>query len=388
MTNCNVCSQAIKQPIYVSKGDISITSLNQIFLQKTEVFFCENCGHLQTNEIGNLEDYYDQNYKIFISDDDEDLLYKIVDGRKVFRLEHQSAVFLEKIKIPQNAVILDYGCAKSAAFKKLLEVRPDITPHLFDVSEAYIPFWEKFVDPNNWATYSPKAEWVEKFDVVSSFFSLEHVANPHQMVSTIKSLLKPGGQFFCIVPNVFSNTADFIVLDHVNHFSESSFRFLLEVIGFDNVTIDSDAHDGAIVAVGIKPLGDQDSQKAPQLDRHEVSSTYDKVSELARYWSAISDSVRDFETHHAENSRVAIYGSGFYGTFIATCLRSLDKVECFVDQSQFRQGKTLFDKPIVAPENLDPSINTIYVGLNPRIARNAIDQIENWRSYKHEYFYL
>src|SRR3712207_9139150 len=65
--------------------------------------------------------------------------YKVVDGKKIFRLEHQAATLLRKLQIPQGARILDYGCAKGASIRSVLTVRPDIAAYLFDVSEAYRP---------------------------------------------------------------------------------------------------------------------------------------------------------------------------------------------------------------------------------------------------------
>ena len=37
------------------------------------------------------------------------------------------------------------------------------------------------------------------------------------------------------------------------------------------------------------------------------------------------------------------------------------------------------DKPILDPRDLDESIRTVYVGLNPRSARTIIRDIDAWR---------
>ena len=54
MVKCNVCQRSIENPLYVSENNLSITSLCEIYPQETEVFFCNNCGHLQTTEINNI----------------------------------------------------------------------------------------------------------------------------------------------------------------------------------------------------------------------------------------------------------------------------------------------------------------------------------------------
>ena len=53
-------------------------------------------------------------------------------------------------------------------------------------------------------------------DLISSFFTLEHVSSPNNFISQIYPLLKEGGIFYCVVPNIYKNFADLIVADHIN----------------------------------------------------------------------------------------------------------------------------------------------------------------------------
>lgn len=387
MVKCNVCQRSIENPLYVSENNLSITSLCEIYPQETEVFFCHHCGHLQTTEINNIAEYYDQTYKILIDTEEEDQLYKVIESKKIFRIDHQVQVLLEKITLPENSLMLDYGCAKSATLKKMVQNRPDIIPHLFDISEMYIPFWEKFAKPENWSTYSLKPEWHEYFDLVTSFFSLEHVVDPRAMLCKIQELLKPGSFFYCIVPNIYTNTADFVVLDHVNHFSETSLQFLLEDIGFQSIIIDADAHYGSFVIVAQKPHLPVKTS-FPLVVKQNVEAIYTKAMEMANYWEVISNKVTEFEEEHKNAKQSAIYGSGFYGTFIATCLKDLDSVKYFIDQNPYRQGKSLFGKPIIAPSELSDEIQVIYVGLNPQTASSSIESIDCWKERNHLYFNL
>jgi SAM-dependent methyltransferase len=385
---CNICNHQLVTPIFSSKENISITSLCEVYPQKTEVFFCENCGHLQTTPLIDIEKYYDLSYKILIDTEEEDQLYQAIDGQKKYRIDHQLETLLNKVVVPQNAQILDYGCAKSATFKKLVQIRTDLTPHLFDVSEMYIPFWEKFVQPDNWATYIVKPEWEEYFDLVTSFFALEHVAKPEEMLIAIDRLLKPGGVFYGIVPNTYTNIADFVVIDHVNHFSESSLEFLLKNTGFESIDIDTESHNGAFVVTAKKKSTNRSSQLENWSSQDAIANLEQQANLIAEYWHNITAKVRNFESEHHDSQSVAIYGSGFYGTLIATCLKNLDRVECFVDLSPYRQGKYLLEKPIVSPQELSRSIELVYVGLNPQIGSHSIAGIDDWGGYRHKYFYL
>lgn len=384
MANCNICDSSLVAPVYLSSGDISVTSLCELHAGKTEVFFCTNCGHIQTTEMPDVEEYYDQAYKIMINDEEEDQIYKVVNGNRTYRIDHQVSTIQKLLEIPKNAEILDYGCAKSSTMRKLVLARPDITPFLYDVSEMYLPFWERFTPPENRATYTIPKEWHDKFKIVTSFFALEHVTRPRDMLCQIRELLREGGIFYGIVPDTFRNIADFVVLDHVNHFSPFSARYLLEDAGFADIRIDTESHDGAMIIIATK--SDQQT-KANTPAENEIGELQTRVQKIADYWNDIKNKIHKFEMKTGD-LRSAIYGSGFYGTYITTCLEDTDKVSCYIDQSPWRQGMSLLGKPVISPASLPEDIHYIYVGLRPEIARDNIDEIQEFRNKDLEYFYL
>ena len=383
MKSCNVCHGNIDGPVYRSAREVAITSLCEVRNTRIEVLFCRSCGHLQTECLSDLSSYYDQDYKILIDSEDEDQLYAVIDGVKVFRADHQVSTLVRKVKIPDGAKVLDYGCAKSSTLQRLLRLRPDLEPHVFDVSQMYLTFWHAFVPHANIATYAPKAEWAGRFDLVTSFFALEHVEAPSDLVKTVFGLLRPKGQFYCIVPNVYANKADFVVADHVNHFSAGSLLHLLYAAGFSTVSVDEGAHQSAWVVVATK--GDPDigaMERGEPLDALEG-----KVTEMVDYWQSFSERVEIFEVQHREVPRFAIYGSGFYGTFIASCLKDSSKLDCFLDQNPHRQRQQLLGKPILPPEQLPSDITVVFVGLNPRVSREGIQSVSAWQGKPHQYFF-
>jgi len=320
----------------------------------------------------NIEEYYSEDYKILIDSEEEDQIVSFPDGSRAFRFELQVKTIFDKINIPKNARILDYGCAKSTTLKKMCEYRKDITPYLFDVSENYIPFWSKFVESDHWSIFEPKSEWQSHFDVITSFFSLEHVSKPVDMMSNIHALLKDDGYFYCIVPNTFTNTADFVVADHVNHFSAPSLHALLTSAGFEVIEIDERVHYGAFVIVAKKSNAAVVDGRFPLTDKLS-----DEVMAISQYWMGLSQKIKHFEQlNDQEDAVVAIYGSGFYGTFIASCLSDFENVKVFIDQNPFRQGMQLLGKVIVSPEQAPDDLQLIYVGLNPSIARKSIESVD------------
>lgn len=383
MPECRVCQADLAAPVFRSTGATSVTSMCELVPRETTVYYCTACGHLQTEALNDLGIYYDEHYRISLASDDEDQLYQVDANSRTFRTDHQANTLLRKVNIPAGALVLDFGCAKGTTMKRVVSNRPDIVPHLFDVSAMYTPYWESFAQLENCATYKPKPAWLGRFDLVTSFFVLEHVADLRQELATIHALLREGGRFYCIVPDVLANIADFVVVDHISHFSEASLTRALQLSGFTLVEVDRAAHIGAIVAISRKSEPSHSAGTAP----YPHSEQADEVSSIAMYWNGFADRVRQFEDA-SPNESAAIYGSGFYGTFIASCLRDVKQIWCFMDQSPFQQGKTILDRPVVSPDDLPNDVRRVYVGLNPSYARTEIERVESLRNRKLEYFYL
>ncbi len=366
MDACNICNEPLGAPVYESARPVSITSLCQVLEGPTRVWHCASCDHTQTAPLPALEKFYAEDYHILTASEEEDQLYAVHEGQKIFRTKHQVTTLLEKLDLPPNAQVLDYGCGKAATLKALHARRDDIAPHVFDVGEQYRDFWNAFVPAENQAVNKVPAEWAGRFDAVISFFALEHVAAPKAFVAEAHRLLRDGGTFYFLVPNVFTNTADLVVADHVNHFSENSLHRLLADAGFAVREIDSAAHNSAWVVVAEKC--DADGIEPT------TNSVADAVIEMAEYWQEFGNRVRAFE--NASNGEAAIYGAGFYGTYIHACLERPEAVKCFLDQNPHRQKQILLEKPILAPEVLSKTVRRLYVGLNPRVAREELAAME------------
>lgn len=360
--HCNVCETPLSASIYDAHSEQSLTSLCQLYPANTQVWFCESCGHILSNALQQTEQYYASDYKILLNHDDEDQIYEVINDDVIYRTDHQLKVLNGKLNLQNGQKVLDYGCAKATMAKKLLAQMPSLEFHFFDVSEMYRGYWEQLTAPENCAVNHTPAQWSERFDLITSCFSLEHIPDLRQSAHHIASLLKEDGVFYAIVPDTFGNVADFVVVDHVNHFTPHSMIRLLQDAGFTAIDIDDQSHRGALVIVARK-RGDC-NQLSPLLDLKS------KVQDLAKFWSGLDEQIALAETAHSGSA--AIYGSGFYGAFIYSHLKNSSAIQVFLDKSPFQQGRELFGVPIIAPAELPVAIKTLYVGLNPEIARQVI----------------
>jgi len=384
MLKSTLSGNVIKKPLYSSNNNQSITSLGQIYSGETVVYLDKSIGHIQTKEIEGIERYYDEDYHFFDQSEEDDILYSVVDGKKVFRQEYQVNTLVAKIPFYSGMNVLDYGCAKGTVMKRLMGLKADIKVHLYDVSRMYESLWARFIPASQYSSYQVKNEWQGCFDVITSFFAFEHMPDPLKELAVIKKLLQDDGLVYIVVPNVFENPADFIVSDHVHHYSPLSLRYMFAKAGFETIEIDDQVHFAAFVAIA-KKLPDYKldySSEDVQLDL--VNQAYEG---MASYWLNIQDKIRCFEEVNLQSCS-AIYGAGVYGNFIAANLQGLVRVDCFVDQNPLLQGTKLLDRDVVLPENLPEGVDTIYVGLNPNIAEKVISDISVWKQRNLRFLFL
>jgi SAM-dependent methyltransferase len=375
---CNACGSEAGRPIFESANTHALTSLCQIVRGTTSVWFCRDCSHLFGQSMPELDRFYETEYKISVDHEDEDQVYGIEDGKVLFRTDHQVRVLLDFVPRKPGMRILDYGCAKGAVPKKLRSLQLDLQIYLFDVSEMYRPYWNKLVPAQNTAVKETPRQWENSFDLVTSFFALEHIPELRRTLAHIHSLIAMDGYLYGIVPDTFGNVADFVVIDHVNHFTKASLHRLLAASGFGDILIDEERHRGALVFRARKG--------GPKRDSPELGQYHQRSRGLAAYWNEIESKLLAQELTTVGTA--AIYGAGFYGTYILTNLRHPERVAYFLDQNPFLLGKKLHGKPVIDPNTLSADIRTVYVGLNPAIARAAIAAIPGFENAELVFNYL
>jgi hypothetical protein len=229
--------------------------------------------------------------------------------------------------------------------------------------------------------------WQGYFDVVTSFFSMEHMVQPEVSVRKMASMLKPGGALYCIVPNVATNVADFIVLDHVNHFSASSLAYLLSGAGLVVESIDDTAHRGAFVVVA-RRVNKAEPMGLPAEFSHDVQDWLSRFQGMASFWSNAAERVRSQESQLPPDAETAIYGAGFYGAFVVSCLKEPKRVVCHLDQNVYLQGRELNGRPIFLPAQLPVHIQNVWVGLNPTHARQIVSQVDAFKARSMSFLFL
>jgi SAM-dependent methyltransferase len=357
---CRLCRSALGDPA-LDLAAPAMTSANETIDVPTLIYICDVCGHVQSPEPADLAAYYDTTYRISLESEDHDQLYEMRDGAPVFRTDRQAEVVLEKTALPHGARVLDYGAAKAQTLRKVLARRPDLSPHVFDVSDDYRPFWAAWLKPDSTASYSVPGAWRGRFDLVTSHYVLEHVADPLGALRALASLLAPAGRIFFSVPDWTQNTGDLLVADHVNHFTAASIRRLAQEAGLAIDDLDSKALPSAF-AVTCR------AGETAAVSKSEIATTAAHARATAVAFATACDRLgRVFQANAGRAT--AVYGAGFYGAFLLARMSGRVKALCCLDNNRHLWGKTLFDVPVAAPDELPASVEVVYVGLNPARAR-------------------
>lgn len=367
MTSCRVCSMPIAAASYEASAP-ALTSMMAFIDIPTLVYVCDGCGHAQCADLPDIDSFYDTTYRISLESDDHDQIFAVAaDGSPIYRTDHQAAIGLRLLDLPQGASILDYGAGKATTLRKMCTARQDLHPHVFDVSRDYMPAWDGWVASEDQATYAVPETWSGRFDAIISHFVIEHVAEPVAFLKTLRGLLAPGGRLLLSMPDVAANPGDMTVADHLNHFSAASLRRALQLSGFTLETIDSDAFPGAFFAVAQR----SEEPVAIDSDPRQITAAADKAREICAFWKQATKRL-DSAAKQFAGKRAAVYGSGFYGSWICSRIDADVDFRVFLDQNPKLQGSTHFNRPVLAPVNLGRDIDVVFVGLNPLKARAAI----------------
>lgn len=392
--NCNSCGHGLSEVIYQGSANESITTMNTYLSGELRVLLCHVCGHCQTFPLNDLKSYYENDYELGRLNEEDDQLYSMSEDGPIYRAQHQATVLLQKVKIDSQTKVLDFGCGKSLTMRRVCGIIDDFKPFVYDVTDKYLGLWLDITNKENCAVNNVPGSWEEKFDIITSFYALEHIEDLRSVCRKVRSLLRDSGYFYFIVPDMIANPADFIVADHVNHFSRSSLSALMERTGFEVKEIDHSSHYGAIICLARKI--DKPKEQSIQvstttkIDEIEIDVQFmQKAYGLAEFWSNQNERLAKAISDLPKDRGIAIYGAGFYGTYLyGLATRCGRNVECFIDSNPHMIGEKNNGIAIVAPSGVSSNVGNILVGLNPSRAKGIIANTKDFTNGKYSFLYI
>ena len=154
--------------------------------------------------------------------------------------DYAAVRFVRELKLfraycPQGSV-LDVGCSSGAFLYQLRERYPGQYSVLgTDVSGAPLDYAESSGLPVVRGNFLQHDFGGQRFDAVTFWAVLEHLADPKDFLKRARELLKPGGACFILVPNMRSlairllgSRYRYIYAQHLNYFTRATLRKLAE----------------------------------------------------------------------------------------------------------------------------------------------------------------
>jgi len=223
-----------------------------------------------------------------------------------------------------------------------------------DLSEGYLENNDLFLNQNITIVNSDFNSLQDhyQFDVICFFLLFEHILNPVEFLSKVKSHLIKGGFIVLEVPNI-ANYKDFysetmMTHEHITHFDPTLIDKLLVDNGFvKNVIYEKGTSYGFSMTVAYQLL------EKPQ--RTEVKKNYGLIvtEEFNKYFSNL-DTYKTLLKEKVSNiinneQKIYVFGAGNFLNFIAELFddnQFKKSIEVIFDETKSKVGEYMLETPI------------------------------------------
>jgi SAM-dependent methyltransferase len=258
------------------------------------------------------------------------------------------------LTLREDARVLDFGCGTGSALKTFsgrhprwrlygAEIRDDARERLAQL-------------PNFVELYTCDLDAIDaRFDLVTLIHSLEHIISPVDTLIELRRLIGDDGRVFVQVPDCAITPFDFVIVDHLTHFTVESLRRLGERAGYETVA----AHD-ALLPKELSWIG-----KAVASRDRPAETPQKRMDEICAQVDWLNAQVRNSRELARSSANFGIFGTSISGTWLAGAVD--DEVDFFVDEDPQRIGREHMGRPIIAPDNVAEN-SDVFVPLIPKVA--------------------
>jgi SAM-dependent methyltransferase len=327
----------------VVRTETSVTSESKVLDAASRLAVCFHCGHVLTALDLDLARYYASSYDAVLTDGGPDEIVSLPDGSITFRTDLDYGLLRDKVlrHVTPEASIFEYGCGHGRVVSRL--VRDGFADvRAYDLGARYREGLARLIgDDRVFIGARPEGLQV---DVACSFFVLEHDADPVSAIRYLRSVVRPGGRLFLMVPNFATNAADLACADHAHHFSVSLLRGLVEALGFSVLEVDGASSPGAMVLVARNDGAEPRAYEPPPDAYAESRRAIEPFLALAARVERLPERVPDARP-------VYLYGAGFYAAYANAALRGRPVAGVF-DANPRKHGTTKLGCVVTDPSRI------------------------------------
>ncbi len=370
---CPICSNKENEILFhQSFSDFSDITL----LASYDVVACDNCGFCYADKIPpqKIFDVYYRELSKYESNSDE--LYESPYDKNRF------SVFVKYLKPfldNQRLHIAEVGCATGFLLSMIKkEGYSNLTG--IDPSPGCTAAASKHYGINVLTNTISNIELADNsVDVLILVGVLEHIRDLDDSLQKLWRILKPGGQFFIVVPDgsQYFNGQDApfqeFSVEHINFFGPGSLENLMKKNKFSKVNIAQDMIEvnyktlTPVILSIFKKETSADTTFIPDPDSKKNLATYIELSKKKD-----EDINAIIENVSAENNSIIVWGTGAQTLrlLVNSSLKNAS-IAAFVDSNPKYQGKQLNGIPVISPESLKARTEPILI--STRAYQNEIE---------------
>jgi SAM-dependent methyltransferase len=355
---CKVCATAALQEVSEFPLLPRVTSDCVIFRDGGRLLVCGECGAAQSPEdeqwLQEICEIYGSYSAYHQAGGMEQYVFDAESGAR----RPRSEVILEKLlavaDVPRSGTVLDIGCGNGWTLKAFSSQGGWRLCGL-ELSDRNLPRLQSITGFE--ALYTGEiADIPRKFEIVTMVHALEHFQAPVSALRAVGSILAPGGRLFVEVPNAAANPFDYLVADHMLHFSPASLSALAAKAGYRVDVLATDwvnrelsltATPGAAITAG---------------SRHQAADVAARIRGQIGWLRRFVDEARKAA---AAAQTFGLFGTSIAGTWLCGVLG--DAVSFFVDEDPHRIGRSHMGRPILGPAQV-PRGSVLFIALLPKIA--------------------
>jgi 2-polyprenyl-3-methyl-5-hydroxy-6-metoxy-1,4-benzoquinol methylase len=280
-------------------------------------------------------------------------------------LRPRSEVLLERLlalpAVPCSGSVLDVGCGTGGTLRAFA-ARGGWHLYGLEMDERNLPFVSNI--PGFARLYTCPAQQLDlQFDLITMVHSLEHFPEPHGFLTDLRSKFSRSGKLFIQVPNAAANPFEYVVADHMIHFTVETLTALLDRAGFTILCLSTGWVTKELSAVA--SVGSLNAAEAPT--RNFVTRVREQIAWLEMLSAA------------ARAAAGSAASFGLFGTSIAASWlwqSVADRVDFFVDEDVHRIGRTYLGRPVLSPDQAPPG-SLVFLALIPSIASEVRAKLQN-----------
>ena len=363
---CSICGSARLRRINAFDVLSRVTSDCAPFRRGGRLAVCVCCGAAQSfadeqwlaeiAEIYGKYDIYNQSSGV------EQRVLDPVGGSLRPRSELLLERLLEVSGVPLVGKVLDVGCGSGGTLKAFDQLG-NWALYGLDIDDRNLPALHAMRGFRDLYTCSP-AEVSEQFNIITLVHSLEHFPCPGETLKNLRRRLSPNGCLLIEVPNAAANPFDYVIADHLTHFTPETLAYVVRCAGFHVQCVATNWVSKEISLVAVPSACSQLPANIPK-----PNSQVNVIGQVT--W------LNDFVDYAIKTS--AIPGPfGLFGTSIAATWlwpAVSDRVQFFVEEDPNRIGRTHMGRPVLGPVQV-PAGAVVFLALVPAIASSIRERLK------------